>query len=361
MGPPLAATDRVLVRLPSWLGDLVMAEPAVRGVIDHLQRAGGSAAQVTLAGPRRLLPLLAGDLPGARRLAHEGRAGEEARDWRGHDVALLLTGSFRSAWTAWRAGIPRRVGAARDGRAALLTDSLRPALERGGIPLGLGRAGHGRRFLPRPFGASCTELVGLVGVLVADSRPRLSVTDEADVMARERLLGLGLADGEGFVLASVGARPDSAKGFPAGSWAAALDGLAATGRPLVLVCGPGEEASLEATRAALVHAHPRAVVDPPAGLVELAALCARASLVLTADAGPRHVAAAVGTAVVCVAGPTDPRHTADHTAGEELVRVQVPCGPCHRERCPLVGAPRHACMRTIDPRELVDRAVELLE
>src|SRR5688572_32062186 len=50
-------------------------------------------------------------------------------------------------------------------------------------------------------------------------------------------------------------------------------------------------------------------LDPPAALTELAALCGEAELVLTSDSGPRHVARAVGAAVVSVAGPTDPRHT----------------------------------------------------
>src|SRR5688572_5408755 len=101
-------------------------------------------------------------------------------------------------------------------------------------------------------------------------------------------------------------------------------------------------------------------LDPPAALTELAALCGEAELVLTSDSGPRHVARAVGAAVVSVAGPTDPRHTAVAHANEELVRTLVPCGPCHRESCPLAGPLHHACMTRIEPERIVGAALALL-
>jgi ADP-heptose:LPS heptosyltransferase len=84
-------------------------------------------------------------------------------------------------------------------------------------------------------------------------------------------------------------------------------------------------------------------------LPELVALASLAEVVATADAGPRHVAAAAGARLVVVAGPTDPRHTADGTSRTTLLRVPVECGPCHRETCPLTGAARHRCMTLVDP------------
>src|SRR6185503_11319187 len=142
-------------------------------------------------------------------------------------------------------------------------------------------------------------------------------------------------------LVNAGARLGSAKGVPGELWRAVLGELARrTALPLLLVCGPGEGAALAAAHPGLATA--RVVNDPPAALPELAALCAEAELVLTADSGPRHVARAVGAAIVSVAGPTDPRHTAGARRREELVRTLVACGPCHRELCPLYGAERHA-------------------
>jgi heptosyltransferase-2 len=350
LGPPLDRRARVLVRLPAWLGDFVMSEPIVRALDGWLQ--GGT---LTLVAGEGHLALLEGRVARARRLP----SGSTPALWRGHDAAILCTGSFRSAWSACRAGIPRRVGFARDGRAFLLTDALVPARERGATPLGLGRPGGGRRFLPRPLERSLTELLGCVGVPVRDARPRLEVRESWLETARARRARLDLAPGEPYLLVNAGARPGSAKGVPGELWRAVLGELARrTDLPLLLACGPGEEAALAAAHPGLRTA--RALLDPPAALPELAALCAEAELVLTPDSGPRHVARAVGAAVVSVAGPTDARHAAGARGREELVRTLVACGPCHREHCPLAGAERHACMTEIEPGRIVAAALGLL-
>lgn len=354
LGPPLASDARVLVRLPSWLGDFVMAEPALRALAAHVPRG-----ELTLVARAAHLELLDGRFPDARRLALEDPLARGARAWRGHDVAFLCTGSFRSAWLAFRAGIPRRVGFARGGRGWLLSDSLAPARERGAVPLGLGRSGRGRRYLPRPLERSLAELLGLLGVAARGLRPRLELRPAWLADARARRAALGLAAEEPFLLANVGARADSAKGFPPERWVAVLAELArTTSLPLLLACGPGEEPALAAVQAGLPGA--RALRAPPAALPELAAHCAEARLVLTADSGPRHVARALGSALVCVAGPSDPRHTAGERGAEVLVRTVVPCGPCHRERCPLTGAGWQRCMREIAPERVVAAALALL-
>lgn len=339
----LRAGDRVLARVPDWLGDVVMAEPALRALHERVRELGGT---LSLAGTPRLLEVL-GD-------AFEGCARVDASDaaaWRGHDLAVLFVNSFRSAWTARAARIPRVAGYARELRGFLLTHAVTPAFERGRAPVGVGWRGHWPRYLPRPFGATCAELVQGLGASVRDSRPRLRATEGARTAARERLRSLGIDAGAPFVLANAGGRPDSAKAWPAQSWGSALRDL---GVPVVLVAGPGEELALARVRELAPRAH--ACVEPLAGLGELVALCELASAVATADSGPRHIANAVGTSLVVVCGPTDPRHTADHTGSTRMLRVSVECGPCHLERCPLAGEARHRCMRGVEP-ELVRRAL----
>lgn len=349
-GPPLARDARVLVRLPSWVGDLVMAEPLVRALAAHL---GSERLTLVARAPHQVL--LAGRFQGARWLdADEARA-----HWSGHDAAFLCTGSFRSAWRAWCAGIPRRIGFAREGRRLLLTDALEPARERGGTPLGLGRPGHGRRYLPRPLERSLAELAAAVGVVTRDLRPRLEIQEPWRAAAHARRASFGLAPGEPFALACVGARPGSAKGFPAERWGVLLSGFArASSLPLVLALGPGEEASLVPLTRARLEAH--VLQEPVADLAELAAHCADARLVLCTDSGPRHVARAVGASVLCLAGPTDPRHTAGEREREACLRALVPCGPCHREHCALPPAEHLRCWHELDLEPALASAQALL-
>lgn len=354
-----APGERLLIVLPSWLGDLVQSEPALRAVAERV-----GTQRLSLAGEAHLLPVLDGAIEGARRIPHPERAAARTQAWRGHHLALLLPGSFRSAWTAWRAGIPRRVGWARDGRGLLLTDGASPALERGRTPLSLGCSGRGRRVLPRPFGATCVELVGRIGIQVADTRPRLALSQEGVGRVEARLGACGLGGEESWILASVGSRPGSAKAFPTDSWARTLSSVARqAGLPVAVCGGPGEEPVVREVAAAC-EAHGQRVLslmEPAPDLSELRALCARASLVLCADGGARHVAMAMGTPVMWVAGPSDPRHSADHLEPCAPLRTRVPCGPCHLERCPLQGSDHHRCMGELDPEQLATRALSLLE
>jgi hypothetical protein len=98
----LSPRDRVILRTPSWLGDFVMAEPVVRALHAHHARAG-TESRLAIAGPGRLLALFDDRFARVQRvpLGRDGR--EDPAAWRGRDLALLLNGSWRSAWTAFAA------------------------------------------------------------------------------------------------------------------------------------------------------------------------------------------------------------------------------------------------------------------
>ncbi|MFN0243633.1 MAG: glycosyltransferase family 9 protein [Planctomycetota bacterium] len=353
-----ANLGRTIVRMPSWLGDCVMAEPALRALHESF---GAHAERLSIAAPERWLALFDGRFPKSKRIALTAREPEEPALYRGHDTALFLNGSWRSVWCAWRAGVARRIGFASGGRELLLTDAVTPARERGGIPLGLGVSARWPRPLARPFGQTCAELVAWSGIPVRDRVPRLVVSMSARARANERLAHAGLAAGAPFVLVNAGGRARSAKAFPPQSLARALDELAvARDFAIVIACAPNEEESARACASACAQAKPLVLDAPPVELAELVALCAAARLFLTADSGPRHLAHAFGVPSVVIAGPTDPRHTAEYTSPVRIVRVTVPCGPCHREVCPLAGDAEHVCMRSIDAADVSRAAVELL-
>lgn len=351
---------KVLLRMPNWVGDHIAAEPLVRELHARLRDRG----RLSLAGPSHLAELLAERFPGVQHL--ETRGQREGVGWAGHDWALLLNGSLRSAVAAWRAGIPGRVGLASGGRAPFLTHPLGPARERGGVPLGLGRPGSGARLLPRPFGGVVAELGEAAGVRLGRPRPLLVPTEEARWRSRQRLRDLGLDADQPFVLVNVGARAGSSKALPTDSWALLVSRLAErTTLPLLLTAGPGEESSIEAVldRAGTGGRGGQVlgVNDPVPGLPELVALCAQADAVLCTDGGVRHVARAVHAPALVLYGPTDPRHTAEHSHRERHLRHQVDCGPCHLELCPEPAPGRHRCMRELPLDEALEAAVERIE
>lgn len=341
----------VLLRLPNWLGDVVALEPLVQ----QLAARAAEPERLTLVAPAPLLALVAPSAPGAKLLA----AGKDHRAWAGHGTAILLTGSWRSAWMALAAGIPRRVGYARDGRRWLLTDGFEPAREGGGRALGGGPppGPWAPRFAPRPLLASALELCGALGLAFEDRAPRLGRDREAEARAGARLERAGFV-GRPLALLNVGGRPGSAKALAPEMWAEVARQLGAAGLAVAAAAGPGEEDAL----AAFARGAPAALalVAPLADLGEFTALARRAAVVLTTDSGPRHLATAVGAPRVVLFGPTDPRHTRAGPGAHVELRESVPCGPCHLERCPLPGARERVCLTSIGAARIAAAALGLL-
>lgn len=83
-------------------------------------------------------------------------------------------------------------------------------------------------------------------------------------------------------------------------------------------------------------------------LIELAYLYQKALLLVTTDSGPMHLAAAVGTPVVALFGPTDPQRTGPYGEGHTVIRTDLPCSPCLRKECPTTK-----CMQDILPEQVL--------
>jgi ADP-heptose:LPS heptosyltransferase len=348
-----------LVRVPSWLGDAVAAEPLLRHLVGL--RAVDALGGLTFAGPAHVLPIFDGLEP-ATRAAHGGRGGERAQDWRGHNAALLLTGSFRSAWTAWRAGIPERAGARRDGRGPWLSVASSVPRE---------PWWRGRRPRPEPVGASYARLWNAaarrwgLAPLADAGPPRLAPAPAVRARVDQRLAELGLGPaGPPLLWVNAGGREGSAKAPPTDRWVRLVAALAERRELRVgLLYGPGEEGRVAAVQAGLAERGVAACALWPtaaADLHELIALCAAADLTLTSDTGPRHVARAAGARTFTLFGSSDPRHTDADPPRERAWNTSATCAPCGRERCGLTRERQLACF-TEEPLEIqVARVVEWL-
>lgn len=333
---------RILVRAPSWVGDVVMATPALRAL-----RRAHPRAELTLegkpflAGLVRGLPSLDVFLPDAGR-SPLARARELRR--RGFDWAVLLPDSTRAALGPFLARVPVRAGYAREPlRRALLTTALPPPRE------------HGRR-VPISMIERYLRITRALGCPDAGTGLELGVDPGARERVEKRLAEAGLAPGARRLVVTPGASFGASKLWPPESFAAAADAIARRhGLRVVLAPGPGEEAIARRIAEAMSE---RALVlaDPPTSLAELVALVAGAALQLGNDTGPRHIAVACGVPAVVVMGPTDPRHTAHLLERQRVLREDVPCSPCHLKRCPI----DHRCMTRLSPERVVAAAAELL-
>jgi heptosyltransferase-1 len=115
----------------------------------------------------------------------------------------------------------------------------------------------------------------------------------------------------------------------------------------------GEAGPIERIRSQM---HTEAVnLGGKTSLRELACLYRQAALLVTTDSGPMHLAAAVGTPVVALFGPTDPARTGPYGPGHRIIRRELPCLPCFQKRC---GTKR--CMEEIGVEEVFDAVRKML-
>ena len=356
----------ILVVLPTWVGDFVMATPTLRAIRNRF-----SDAHITFLIEPNLRDLACGgdwanewiNLPTEQR---NGKAStplsKPFRDFvwdlrrRRFDWAVLLPNSFRSAMIARLAGATRRFGYDRDGRGMLLTDRLPCTNKRNGSeprPSGSGRATYPAlsttqpvkmgtslpvkptRFLPMPLVEYYADLAEAIGCDRPGDRFELVTTPDDNESVESRLRELGIADRRPLVVISPGAKYGAAKCWLPERFAAVADRLIESENAAVIVtCGPGEEAIARGIGSAMKREG--AVFDSPLlTLGQLKSLIARSDLLICNDAGPRHIGKAFEVPVVTVFGPTHPDWTATTYATERIVRVDVDCGPCQQRVCPL--------------------------
>jgi heptosyltransferase-2 len=333
---------RILVRLPTWVGDAVMATPALRAL-----RAAQPGAWIGAQGRPALAGLLDGLASFDAFLPDASPSPlARARDLRAlrADWAVLFPDSPRAALAPFLARIPRRAGYARDPlRRLLLTDALAPPRE-------------GGRRTPISMIERYLRVTRSLGCPDRGTALELRVDPEVAERVAKDLARRGAPDGMRILLVTPGAAFGTSKLWPPEHFARACDGLARRhGLLPVLAPAPGEVVIAQEV-AARMRERALVVAGPEATLAELKALVARASLLLTNDTGPRQIAIALGRPAVVLMGPTDPRHTAHHLERQRVLREDVPCSPCHHRVCPI----DHRCMTRLPPERVLAAAEELL-
>ncbi len=319
--------SRLLVVAPNWLGDAIMALPAIADV-----RRAFPAAEVAIAARRSVAPLFAmapgvdETIPGVTRRARA-------------DVALLLPNSFRSAWSVLRAGVPERWGYRTDWRGRLLT-----------------------RAVDRPARVHQVEyyqhLVRALGVPTGDATPRLEVPQASRDAAAALLRLDGWTAGTPLVGLAPGAAYGGAKRWPPEYFAEVARALANDGARTVVVGTAADAGTVGEMMAALGSGDEPINLVGRTSLETLAGVLAACRTVVSNDSGAMHLAAAIGVPVVAIFGPTDEAVTSPGSPSAlspprlALLTHPVWCRPCLLRECPI----DHRCMREMAPSRVL-RAV----
>ena len=340
---------RILIRATNWVGDAILALPALRQVrvrfpdaviamvarpyVADLYRDQGLCDELILYNPQS---------------EHRGWSGRErlAKEIRGKkfDVVLLLQNAFEAAWLAWRAGIPERIGYARDGRSFLLTKAIVVPRE-GEIPA------HEKFYY-----LELLRRAGWISNLPNDERISLMVPAAARHLAAQRLLEAGVSAHALRIAIGAGASYGSAKCWPPERFAEWANWLLARREAEVILFGAAGEASVAAAIIATMKRKPIDLTGKTS-IAELPAMLSQCHLFLGNDSGAMHVAAAVGLPVVAIFGPTDPYGTSPVTPRHSIVQDKPYCSPCFLRRCPT----DHRCMKSITPEMVAVASIPWLE
>jgi heptosyltransferase-2 len=209
------------------------------------------------------------------------------------------------------------------------------------------------------------HLTRALGMANGPLTPQLRVSDEARQAATRLLTGRGWDGASRLVVLAPGAAYGRAKQWLPAHAARLVAQLAASGNTCVLV---GSRADAETTRQIAAAApvagagrlrsvNPALVIDLAGSttLGELAAVLTLASACVSNDSGAMHVAAALGTPVVALFGPTieaETRPLPGPGGWTRVVTAPVWCRPCMLRECPI----DHRCMANVSP-EMVAAAL----
>jgi heptosyltransferase-2 len=345
---PMREAACVLVVSPNWLGDAVMALPALADLRRLVTGRLVVAARRSVADLFALVPGVDGvvtlDWRGQLWCGKARRADEQKLRAVAPDAAVLLPNSFASAWLVRGAGVAERCGYATDLRRGLLTRTVaKPS-----------RSVHQVEYYQR--------LVRALGAETGSAEPVVLVPPGARDGATRRLREAGWDGERPLVVLAPGAAYGTAKRWLPSHFAQLITALVRElGSQCVLVGSPGDRITTGWIRSLLADDVASHVADVTGAttLEALAAMLSLARVCVTNDSGAMHLAAAAGVPVVALFGPTREHETAPRSTRRRAVHVlthPVWCRPCMLRECPI----DHRCMTGLLPSRVLATVLEPL-
>ncbi len=338
--------DTLIIRCPNWVGDIVMAIPALDCFRESFPKTKIIGIMKKNAqGILRDGPWFDGFIDcNDKSWAGFWRMTEQVRQYKA-DMAVLLSNSVRSALNVWLGGVKSIYGYRRNFRGIFLKGGPEPV-----------RNNHG--IVPIPMTEYYLGICRWLGLNVPEKiQPRLFIGQQVLERAESLFQKYGIRKNDTVIGLNPGASFGASKCWPP-EYFAELAELCEKelGAKILLLSGPGEDSIAQAiltkSRADIINTN-----NDKVDLELLKPFVQRCSLLITNDTGPRHYAVALGIPVVVIMGPTNPNYTASNLDRTTVIRKELDCSPCHKKVCPR----EHQCMTEITAAEVFTAARKLLK
>ena len=325
--PPSSPEKPHLLRLPNWLGDLILSLPAV-----HLyQRWLNQRAPLIVVGPPSLSTLAPILLPEIEYLPAPSFPFSLHSTLKSRHVAsaVLFPNSIRTALETLP--IPYRAGFSRPIRNLLLTDH--PA----------------RRTSPYGYVHVANQYLGLLQDLGLPAA-------KAELPSPPSLPKPQDAPAQPYLAILPGAAYGSAKRWDPASFATVIRHLQKSHSLIpILLGGPDDRSACQAVAQSL--GSPITDLSGKTTTLELAHWLAHARLILCHDSGPMHLASFLRKPAVAIFGSTEPAWTGPLGSTVSIAQHKVSCNPCFLKTCPL----DRRCMTHLTPEEVLSACVQRLK
>jgi heptosyltransferase-2 len=342
---PKEKPKNIIVRMPNWLGDLVMATPVLADLRSHYPDA-----TITAMCQSNVCPLITHDPNIDEIFCYKRPSGwihrrqhfeiTEPLKKGEYDLGVLLTNSFSSAWWFWRGNVKNRLGFATHLRTLLLNKAV-----------------------PFPKEIETQHLVITYKMLlkpldigISKTPTKLYLTDQEIQEAKDLLKKFGIDFGKHKI---IGINPGAAYGT-AKCWLPERF-IDVTKRlvenPENYVVYFGDNVGAPVVNQICQH-FPNRVINlaGKTSIRQLMALVKCCSAFLTNDSGPMHIAAALGTPLLALFGSTNEVKTGPYPKGR-IIHKHVECSPCYKRVCPI----DFRCMKRIEVDEVYNELISVLE
>ncbi len=329
----------IIVKMPNWLGDLVMATPVLADLHEKWPEA-----QITAMCQTNVAPILKHD-PNI----NEVYAYKKPSGWIPHrphwliidalrqgeyDMGVLLTNSFSSAWWFLFGGVKNRIGYSTHFRSLLLNEA---------VPLP-------KEINTQHLVKTYKMLLSPLGIPLTNSEPQLYISDEEQKAAHDLLKSFGVILGQHKLVGiNPGAAYGSAKCWLPDRFRMLTERLLEDPNLFVIYFGDPAGAPLVNS---ICENLPSRVINMAGKTTirEVLALIKCCTVLLTNDSGPMHIAAALKVPLVALFGSTSDVKTGPFGIGT-VIHKHVECSPCYKRVCPI----DFRCMKRIEVDEVYQK------